>query len=633
MPKISFSLDDLNKGCAQLKAKNKFSPGFDKMTPGAAELWLELNGEKLCNQLNGSKYNVMPATGFHIAKADGSYRRLANLTAIDTIIQMVTLDKITQTCEELFSENSFAYRKGRGTGSALLKYCEYAAEFPFAAKIDQKSCFDSIDFGILEKSISRFFFDRKTVKLLMSFAAMPIIEDGTYVERKRGILQGSPLSGTFCNIYLHSLDVELESRNIRFIRYADDIVLFAKTRSEAETQFQYVSDFLKDSLRLNINSGKSYVEASEKIIFLGRRFLRDKSGRIITGVSNQSVSVYYDWYSQRPRNHRNSIDILSDGILRQKDYSAIFDSETSKTDIPLDTLERINIFSNVIFDSRFLELAMKAGVYVNVFGRDYSFLGRFTPSTSFKDSDLVFQQLTAYNEPKQRIELAKEFDLASVHNLRLNIRYYNKQNENDIYSRALSSIDKRFIKMKNCTSYEDLLLIEAQTRGLYYGCFDSFIKNESFRFEKRSKQPPLNEVNSLISFGNVVLYNYIATELYKSALDIRVGFLHATNRREESLNLDIAEIFRPLIVDRVVFSLINRREINLAHFDCVENGGIYLNEEGKRIFLREFYAKLNSTLMIDNNIFTYSMLIQKEIQKLVRRFRKGEKYNAYRQVR
>ena len=259
--------------------------------------------------------------------------------------------------------------------------------------------------------------------------------------------------------------------------------------------------------------------------------------------------------------------------------------------------------------------------------------GRFVPAGVMKDQRLVFEQLETYNNENHRLQLAKEFDLASVHNLRLNIRYYNKQQEEDVFKRALSSIDKLYDKMKQCTEYNRLLMTEAQIRGLYYSCFDSFIKNPAFTFKQRSKQPPLNEVNALISFGNVVLYNYIATELYKSPLDIRIGYLHATNRREESLNLDIAEIFKPLIIDRVVFSLINRNEINLSCFDYMDGGSVFLNEEGKRIFLRSFYEKLNSVLTVKDRPYSYAMLISSEIQKLVRHFRKGDKYKAYRQVR
>ena len=469
--------------------------------------------------------------------------------------------------------------------------------------------------------------------LLMSFAKMPVIIEGELTDRHKGILQGAPISGMLCNIYLHNLDMELENKGIPFLRYADDVIVFAESFEKAREINSFVRSYFEQNLCLKINMTKCCIDASEKIIFLGNKFIREKNGVIKIGSGDKSATVYYEWNSIRPDNHQNSVNILSDGILRQKDYSAVFESDSEKSVIPLETIERVNIFSSVIFDSLFIEKAMSSGIFINIFGRDYSYKGRFVPSNSIKDQRLIYEQLTAYNDDAQRLELAKEFDLASVHNLRLNIRYYNKQHENDIYNRALSLIDKLFLKMKKCDSYEDLLITEAQIRGIYYSCFDSFIRNKLFEFVARSKQPPLNAVNSMLSFGNVVLYNYIATEIYKSSLDIRIGFLHATNKRAESLNLDIAEIFKPLIVDRVVFSLINRNEINPGCFDTADGGGIYLNEEGKHIFLRCFYEKLNSTLLINERYYSYAMLINAEIQKITRRFRNGEKYRAYRQVR
>ena len=162
MPKINFTLEDMLSECSNLKAKHKFTPGFDKMTPEAAETWMKINGERLCSQLNGGKYLVMPASGFNVAKADGNFRRLAKLTAIDTIIQNVTLDKLSAYCAENFSAFSFAYQKGKGIGSALNQYCAYAADYPFAAKVDPKSCFDNIDFDILEKTLNHFFITEKS---------------------------------------------------------------------------------------------------------------------------------------------------------------------------------------------------------------------------------------------------------------------------------------------------------------------------------------------------------------------------------------------------------------------------------------------------------------------------------------
>ena len=98
-------------------------------------------------------------------------------------------------------------------------------------------------------------------------------------------------------------------------------------------------------------------------------------------------------------------------------------------------------------------------------------------------------------------------------------------------------------------------------------------------------------------------------------------------------NLDVAEIFKPLIVDRVIFTLINMRSIKKEHFQTEQNDAVYLNEAGKRVFLRAFYAKLDEGLTLKDRYFTYSMLLDEEVRKLVRHFRSGEPYKAYRQVR
>lgn len=633
MLKLIFSPTDLKNACSILIAKKKFTPGFDNMTLAAAATWIEINGEKLCNLLNAGKYESMPAIGFYVAKSNGHYRELARLTAIDTIVQHAALEKLSAVFEEKFSNLSFAYRKGRGTGAALNKYCEFATQYRHAAKIDPKSCFNNIDFDILEKALQKFSFTRKSVDLLMNFARMPIIAEGKLSERSKGIIQGAPISGFLCNIYLHELDLKLEEMSVPFIRYADDIAVFSNSSEEINMLFSLVCSYFSEKLHLQVNRSKCCVSLSEKLTYLGHKFFRDKNDVVSIHAADNDIAAYYNWYSHNPVNHRNSVDILSDGILRQKDFSAVFESETDKSFIPPSVTERINIFSSVILDSKFLECAMKAGIYINVFGKDYSLIGRFVPFAPLKDQRLVFEQLSAYNDESERLKIAKEFDLASTHNLRLNIRYYNKHNPDFIYDKALDIINKLHKKMKSCVDYDELLLTEAKTREAYYSCYDSFIKNKQFAFRSRSRKPPMNEVNALLSFGNVVLYSYIATEIYKSSLDIRIGYLHATNKREESLNLDIAEVFKPLIVDRVVFTLINKKEITPADFEIAENGGVYLNEDGKRKFLQAFYDKMNSTQMIKEHHYSYSMLISEEIRKLTRRFRKGEPYKAFRQVR
>ncbi len=204
-------------------------------------------------------------------------------------------------------------------------------------------------------------------------------------------------------------------------------------------------------------------------------------------------------------------------------------------------------------------------------------IGAFVPNTRLISPPLTIKQLEYYGDSKKRLYLASRFVLGSVHNLRLNIRYYRKNYHDKIFTDSLSAIDTLEKLVKKCNDYNDLLLLDARIRNIYYHCFDSFIRVEGFAFDKRTRRPPKNAVNAMLSFGNTVLYNLIATYIEKTALDVRVGFLHATNRRQESLNLDIAELFKPLIVDRVVFSMINK--------------GMIDSENGKRNSLSEQRGK------------------------------------------
>lgn len=184
-----------------------------------------------------------------------------------------------------------------------------------------------------------------------------------------------------------------------------------------------------------------------------------------------------------------------------------------------------------------------------------------------------------------------------------------------------------------CKQYDSLLMLEARARESYYSCFDSFLSDSGFRFDSRSRRPPKNEINAMLSFGNVLLYNLIATEINKTPLDIRVGFLHATNRRPESLNLDMAEAYKPLIVDRTVFSVINLKSIRPTDFDRRPNGSVYLNENGKRTFLRAFYSKLDTSISVKGDKLTYRQIIANDVQALVRHFRQEESYTPFKQVK
>ena len=136
--------------------------------------------------------------------------------------------------------------------------------------------------------------------------------------------------------------------------------------------------------------------------------------------------------------------------------------------------------------------------------------------------------------------------------------------------------------------------------------------------------------DAMISFGNTLLYGHVANAILKTDLDIRISFLHSANRRQQSLNLDIAELFKPIIIDRLIFSMVNRHVIAAhKHFTRHDDGAVLLNREGKNIFLEAFREKLDQTLDVKGEKESYEQLIRREIWHLKNHILKDEKYTPF----
>ena len=160
------------------------------------------------------------------------------------------------------------------------------------------------------------------------------------------------------------------------------------------------------------------------------------------------------------------------------------------------------------------------------------------------------------------------------------------------------------------------MTLEARARQKYYQCFNVIMAESGFTFKKRTKRPPEDPLNAMISFGNTLLYQRFANEINRTSLDIRTGIVHAANSRPESLNLDLADLFKPIIVDRTIFTLVNRRMLNAHDFVEVENNGVYLSKNGKKQFLQEFERKIYQKIKYNGVEHTYDFIMKNEVQKL-----------------
>jgi CRISPR-associated protein Cas1 len=241
---------------------------------------------------------------------------------------------------------------------------------------------------------------------------------------------------------------------------------------------------------------------------------------------------------------------------------------------------------------------------------------------------MILKQAEHYLDMQKRQEIATEFVIGAIKNILNVIRYYSNRGKN--LKNVEDGIKHLEEKTQKSRDIEELMAFEGNVRDHYYKAFDIILNNPDFAFEQRTRRPPQNNLNTLISFGNSMIYTIALSEIYKTHLDPRIGFLHATNFRRFTLNLDVAEIFKPIIVDRVIFTLIGRNMITKDDFEKSTNG-LILKEKGQQTFVTEMENKLRSTFKHRNlgrNV-SYRRLIRLEIYKLAKHLIGEEKYKAY----
>ena len=461
---------------------------------------------------------------------------------------------------------------------------------------------------------------------------LKVDEDGRIKRKKKGILTGSPISPLFANMYLAPLDAACKEKGFNYCRFADDIAVFCKSFSEAEAAFDYINNTLEESFGLSINTKKSGVRKAYQDTYLGYQFEFNAKNEIVTVVKErkESQTVYRSWKREGVQLVDRNYHLINDGILTRKDYTLLFDNEDGKRYLPVETTESISIYSNVIIASDVLKFLSDKNIYLSVVNKYGDIVGHFCGQGAAARSRTMVKQMSVYLDDKRRLELARKMERAFIHNIKANLKYYCRRSKSEAIAAWLEKSKEIDDEINRAKDINNLLAIEARCRQEYYQLFNEIISQPGFAFVNRTRRPPMDALNAMISFGNTLLYNRVATEINKTSLDIRVGIVHSTNNRSQTLNLDIADIFKPILVDRTIFTLINRRVINPRRdFVVNSDGSVYLSNIGKRIFISEFNSKMHQKITDRGKSISYEVKIRQEISKLYRFYVKDEKYKPY----
>jgi CRISPR-associated protein Cas1 len=324
---------------------------------------------------------------------------------------------------------------------------------------------------------------------------------------------------------------------------------------------------------------------------------------------------------------KKAVYLFNNGILRRKDNTIYFERENDKKIIPINTISEIHVFGEVDLNKRVLELFTKNKIPLFFYNYYGYYVGAYYPREYLNSGLITLKQAEFYLKEDERIFLAKSFIKGAVENILKNLKYYHKTK--DDIKNHVNFIEEKKNEIDLKQDIPSLMALEGEIRKSYYESFNFILNSENFYFDRRTKRPPDNPLNALISFGNSILYTTVLSQIYRTHLDPRIGYLHETNQRSFSLNLDISEIFKPIIVDRVIFSLVNKGQIKTEHFE-EDIDFSYLNEKGKQIFIKAFEEKLFTTIKYKNlgNV-SYRRLIRLECYKLYKHLLDEEIYQPF----
>lgn len=627
-----FDEENLQRAVESFEGKRD-SCGADGVMVSDLEEYWDANQVVIRDAIYSGNYSPGIVKQREIVSKAGKHRIISQINTVDRFILRAVAQVVSRVLDSEFSEHSYAYRENKGTLAAA----EYAASCmqdgkKWSAELDIQHFFDCIPHDRMIEKLRRYVKDERVINLIISFLHCTIEDDYRISQKTLGIIQGSPLSPVLSNLYLNDIDQYMEEKGYYFCRFGDNINTYTTSYEEAWKQLQEIKNYLQEKEALLINEGRTGVFKGMNRRLLGFAF-EEKGGKVIVKrAKNAEKTVFKGWYTTGIQKVDRNYHLINDGILTRQDYNILFENKERKKYIPVETMDSLYIYSNTIFTSEFFSFMNKKGLHIAFFDKFGEKIGSFVPQNSRKNMKTGIKQIEIYQNDRERLEIARKLEIASVANLRANLRYYGRRKESEILTQAVEQMSVYIKKLNEAQDINGLMLIEAQARQKYYQCFNEILNNKEFAFAKRTRRPPKDPLNSMISFGNTMLYQRIANEINRTSLDIRIGFVHAAGFRAESLNLDIADLFKPIIVDRTIFTLVNRKMIHAADFVEVENEGIFISGEGKRLFIREFERKIYQTILIDGQQRTYDYVIKREIQKIKKYVEQGEKYVPYKYI-
>ncbi len=294
--------------------------------------------------------------------------------------------------------------------------------------------------------------------------------------------------------------------------------------------------------------------------------------------------------------------------------------------LPVEDVAELYCFGNLDANAALYNFLGQEQILIHFFDYYENYTGSFMPREALISGKMLIAQVKCQQNRKSRITLAQQILEGASFNMVKNLRYYNNRGKD--LEPIIETVEELSSKIIQTSAIDELMGIEGNIRKNYYEAFELIIND--FSMDGRSYRPPKNEVNALISFGNMMCYSQCLRAIHQTQLNPAISFLHEPGDRRFSLSLDLAEVFKPLLVDRVIFKVMNKKMIQPNHFEEQLNK-IILKPNGKKTFVQAFEERIEETIKHRslNRSVSYKHLIKLECYKIQKHLLGIEEYKPF----
>lgn len=638
-----------NQGCA----------GVDCQTIEDFESDLRQNLVRLRQEVLDDTYRPVPLLRAWIPKENG-HRPLAIPAVRDRVLQTAVALVITPLFEAEFEDCSFAYRKGRSVDQAVRRVMRLRDEgFQWVVDCDIQAFFEEIDHKILMEEVGKLVTDAGIVQLIRQWLTTEIIQDRECLKVTKGVAQGSPVSPLLSNLYLDHFDEAMLDRNLRLVRFADDLLVLCRSRERAEDALLLTETTLAE-LRLRVNANKTrIVDFNDGFRFLGVQFIRSlvfksyeddsdaspepsrlvwpevqqpatvenstagaphrvepctRTGGVDTAerlellpppsplpsevdVPPQSASTEEDVpYGSDPR--LRTLYLLEHGMTVGKESERFVVRKKGEIvqEIPAIKVDQVMVFGNSQITTQAMHFCLQENIPIYLLSGKGHYYG-VVDSFSTDPVLLHRDQFATANDPAFCLNIAREFVRGKIENSRVVLMRLTRRRDAPALRKAAVDLKTASGQLDSAVTLDQLRGYEGIAARTYFGAFTATLDAE-WRFHGRARQPPPDPINAMLSYGYTLLFYNIYSLLRARGLNPHVGYLHPLRAGHPALVSDLIEEFRAVVVDAVVFNLVFNRKVHPEDFTFPETADrpCYLNNDTRGTFIRSFEAKLNAAI-------------------------------------